>query len=186
MLKKIILSPFLFLESLVDRIIAVAGALLFAQFPQFFVQYLQRLGGHRDELERVVDLYLDAAKTSGETIESYIGLHLKSAIPEFVKTGKIMEQNFERFRDLGAALKELTTCGPWTKFFVFLKNIDLDIAGAALKNFVPGIPLSGEGFAYAALGLVFFMLVYYLLKKAVCILIKKVAGTKRIAAHGRG
>ena len=45
-MKKILLYPFRFMDGLVDRIVSLAGAIGLAQFPQFFAQYLQRLGGH--------------------------------------------------------------------------------------------------------------------------------------------
>ena len=38
-------------DSLIDRLLCVAGAVLCSQLPEFIQQYLQRLGGHLDEAD---------------------------------------------------------------------------------------------------------------------------------------
>ena len=43
-------------KSLVDGVAAAGGAAGFSQLPEFVQQYLQRLGGHRDEALRFVQL----------------------------------------------------------------------------------------------------------------------------------
>ena len=53
-MRRILAYPLRFLGSILDRIIAGLGAILLAQFPQYFGQYLQRLGGHLNELRHRV------------------------------------------------------------------------------------------------------------------------------------
>ena len=54
MILKILKPIFEFFESVLDRIISAAGALIFMQIPTFLVQYTQRLGGHVDELANLI------------------------------------------------------------------------------------------------------------------------------------
>ncbi len=61
----ILLAPVRFVDSLLDRICAVLGALAFAQFPQYCAQYIQRLGGHVDEAARNMEKYREIAKEVG-------------------------------------------------------------------------------------------------------------------------
>ena len=161
-------------ESVIDRIISTAGALIFFQIPSFLVQYQQRLGGHVDELARLINKYKSAAGDNGRTVEEYIGLHLQSNVKEFVSTGKIMTENMERYTDLSAALKSLSQSKGIVKFYSFLKDIDIDIFKAALKNFVPGISFNIDTLIYGAAGIVFFMTVYFVIKKSLLFIVKKI------------
>jgi len=163
-----------FFESLLDRAVSAAGAVVFMQIPAFLVQYKQRLGGHVDELALLIRKYKAAAADNSRTIDEYIGLHLQSDVKEFVSTGKIMSENLERFTDLSAALKSLSESKGIVKFFAFVKDIEFDIFKAALKNFVPGISFTFETLLYAAIGIIFFMSVYFVIKKSLQFIIHKV------------
>lgn len=163
-----------FFESLLDRIVSAIGAVVFMQIPAFLVQYQQRLGGHVDELALLIKKYNIAALDNSRTIEEYIGLHLQSNVKEFVSTGKIMSGNMERFTDLSAALKSLTESKGIVKIYAFLKDIEFDIFKAALKNYVPGISFSFETLFYASAGIIFFMTIYFLLKKSLQLIVHKV------------
>lgn len=179
MIRKIVLVPLRFLDYLLDRIIAVAGTVIFVQMPLFIVQYKQRLGGHVDELARVIIQYNEAAKESGKTIDMYIDMHIKSNVSDFVKTGEIIQRNIDRYADLSNALKELSTSIGFNKFIVFIKNIDFSIAKSTLINFTPGVPLSSEGAVYACIGLIIGIALYFFTKKAFYTLIKRVFDKKK-------
>ena len=69
-----LLKPLKFLESIIDRIVAVAGAIIFFQIPTFLVQYKQRLGGHVDELARLIKQYKSAAASNGKSVEDLTAL----------------------------------------------------------------------------------------------------------------
>jgi len=170
-----ILRPIgVFFESVFDRAVSVAGALIFIQVPAFIVQYQQRLGGHVDELALLIKRYKSAAADNGRTVEEYIGLHLQSDVKEFVSTGRIMTDNMERFTDLSAALKSLSGSKGFAKFFHFIKDIDFDIFKAALKNFVPGISFQLETLLYGAMGIIFFMTIYFVIKKSLLFIITRI------------
>ena len=173
MAAKFLLKPLSFLESVIDRIVSVIGALIFIQIPAFIVQYQQRLGGHVDELSRLVQQYKSAAANNGRTIEEFIKLHLNSGVNEFISTGKLMSENMERFSALSQALQNLSEASGIKKLFVFLKGIDFDIFAGAYKDFVPGISFSLDSILYCIVGIIFSMLVYLLIKKSLQFLIKK-------------
>jgi len=46
-------------EGLLDRLLCLVGAVVFAQAPEFFQQYLQRLGGRLDEARRQLEVFRD-------------------------------------------------------------------------------------------------------------------------------
>jgi hypothetical protein len=172
---KILLKPLKFLESVIDRIVAVVGAVIFFQIPTFLVQYQQRLGGHVDELVRLINQYkAAAAKKPGRTVEEYIGLHLNSGVDEFKSTGELMAENMERFTELSSALQNLSDSSGVKKFLVFLKSMNFDIFKETYKDFVPGISFNLDSILYCIAGIVFFMLLYLLIKKSLqFLLIKK-------------
>ena len=59
-------------EGLFDRLLCVAGAVLFSQVPEFMEQYLQRLGGHLDEARRQLEQLRDVAAQIRVTLEALI------------------------------------------------------------------------------------------------------------------
>jgi hypothetical protein len=166
--------PAKFFESLLDRVIAAAGAIIFIQIPSFLVQYQQRLGGHVDELSSLIRKYRVAAAQNGRTLEEYIGLHLQSEVKEFVSTGRIMTENLERLTGLSEALKSISESGGILKFFSFLKNFDIEIFRSALKNFVPGLTFSLDSLLYGAAGIIFFMTIYFVIKKSLLFIADKI------------
>ena len=175
-MNRLIRAPFIFFESLLDRIITVSGALIFAQMPAFIVQYQQRLGGHVDELKHLVDKFRLYATSNNRTLEEYISVHLESTVKEFASTGQLMNENLTRFNELTAAMKELADSSGLPKLFIFFKNIDMDIYRGTMKDFVPGITFSTDAMLYGLAGIVFFMLFYLLIKKTIATLISRVNG----------
>ena len=162
----IIPKPLKFLEAVIDRIAAVVGAIVFIQIPAFLVQYQQRLGGHVDELARLIKQFKSAAAKQGITVEKYIELHLNSGINEIKSTGELMTENMERFTDLSLALQNLSESSGVKKLFVFLKSMDFDIFKGTYKDFVPGISFSLDSILYCIVGIIFSMLLYLLIKKS--------------------
>jgi len=177
---KILLKPLNFFESIIDRIVAVIGGIIFFQIPAFIIQYKQRLGGHVDELSRLIAQYKSSAAKYGKTVEEYIALHLNSGVNEIVSTGEFMTENMKRFDELSLALKNLSESSGITKLFVFFKSMDLDILRGTYKDFVPGISFNLESIAYCIVGVIFSMLLYLLIKKSLQFLFMKNKNTKEI------
>ncbi|HOD16970.1 MAG TPA: DUF2937 family protein [Spirochaetota bacterium] len=176
--RKILMAPVRFLDSIADRICAVLGALALAQFPQYLVLYIQRLGGHVDEAARNMDKYREIAKELGKTMYQYSQHMLASKDPAVFKTGQKIALDLERYDSLAAALKELQEAPAFQKFFVFIKTIDLDIARATWDNFTFGLPLTWEAAGYAVAGIIIGMLLYFCVSRLIMLIVKKIAARR--------
>ena len=120
-------------KSLVDGMAAAAGAATFSQLPEFVQQYLQRLGGHRDEAIRFVQM-LKAQ-----------GMDASNAVFAAAQA---------RVAALTEASDALTRADALTQPVIFLRYFDTDIAGATLEIFRPAVPLTPAGLVYGGIGLV--------------------------------
>jgi hypothetical protein len=129
-------------KSIADGVAAVIGAALFSQLPEFVQQYLQRLGGHRDEAVRLL-LNL-RAQGSGES-------------------DALLASIEARARALTQALDALWSANNFVRPLVFFRTVDPEIARATLDAFRPAVPLSAESLVYAGLGLVVGILLLHLL-----------------------
>ncbi len=178
MIKKVLLFPFLLISSLAQRVLAVMGAVIFAQFPAFLTCYLQRLGGHVSELAIIIEKYRIAAQKTGKSIEEYINLHLSSSIPDFVETGKIMSSNVERYDHLNQALLAIQKSDIWFRPMEFLKHFNRELFSETCKDYVLSINLSMEAMIYALMGIVLTMIILALLKTFFLFLFKKIFGKK--------
>jgi hypothetical protein len=172
-IKQTILFPVKIMDGLLDRIVALVCALLFAQIPQFIAQYVQRLGGHVDELSRIVGQYTQAAAAVGKTLEQFVATHLTSTVTDFASTGKIMDENINRLKMLTRALGELNAASAYNKFIVFLRDLDIGIFKNTFQNFTPGVPVTAEAIVYALIGLVVGMLIYHAIRWVIVAFSKK-------------
>jgi len=127
------LGPVAFVGNVVSGTFAVAGAALGSQLPEFVQQYLQRLGGHRDEAAR----FLDALARAGMPADSPIRVAAE-----------------QRFHALDHALGEITLNTGFGRLVTFFETADWEIARAAGRAFRPAVPLTPEGLAFAGIGLV--------------------------------
>ncbi len=92
--------PIGFLDGIADRIFSIAGAVALSQFPQFYGQYMQRLGGHLNEARLMLQQYIDAASALNLSLEEYIREHLDSRSEIFISTGEIIQSLWERVQML--------------------------------------------------------------------------------------
>lgn len=174
--KDIAKLPLTFIDSIIDRGFALAGAVVMAQFPQFVAQYLQRLGGHVDEAGRNIESYRRTAEGVGKSLEMYVQHLTRSGDSVVASMGQKITDDLARYNGLVAALKELKEATPVSKFFIFIKNMNLDIVGGTLKDFTPGVPVTAEGLCYALAGMILGMALYWLVKKAIVALARRIAG----------
>jgi hypothetical protein len=121
------------LKSLVDGAAAAGGAAVFSQMPEFVNQYLQRLGGHRDEAFRFVQIL----KSQGAEVSNAV-LALAEA----------------RAASLAQSLDMITQAGELSRPVIFLRYMDLDIARATFDVFRPAVPLTPAGLIYGGIGLI--------------------------------
>jgi hypothetical protein len=129
------------IKSIVDGVAAVGGAALFSQLPEFAQQYLQRLGGHRDEALRFVEVL----RTHGADASNGM-----LAIAE------------ARAVHLSQALDAITGANDMTRPLAVLRYFDLNIANATLDMFRPAVPLTAPGLVYGGCGLIIGVLLLHL------------------------
>lgn len=147
-------------ESLVDRVLCVAGAVAFSQVPEFFQQYLQRLGGHLDEARLRVAQYEAVAKQSGITLRELIETTKAQPSEPVAKLGQVIADAETRVETLSAAETALREASLWERPFVFLANLDSDIASGTWAVFKPAVPVTLEGLVYACVGMVIALVIY--------------------------
>jgi len=141
------------LSRLVNGAAGLAGAGAFAQFPEFYQQYLQRLGGRLDQLALDLDRLLRDAVTLGRSLEAYLQELFASGTLAARQAAKRELERVDDAESLRAAYDALANAGPFERPFVFLRHFDPALAGDTASIFTPAIPTSLEGGLYAALGL---------------------------------
>jgi hypothetical protein len=126
--------------------------LALSQFPEYAQQYTQRLGGAVDELQHVTEEFDAAARAGGLTREQALTRYENSTDSFLSGRGTSMERTFVRYDMLKASLAEIQGADPWTRFKLLPEYFDTEIGGRTLDNFKPAVPITPEGFIYAAFG----------------------------------
>jgi hypothetical protein len=145
---------FRWISTLLDRIFAVLGALLFAQLPLFMVQYRHVLSGHVNELRTQVEFMRVAAKHSGKTLEQFINKFVSSPDSDFALQGQNMQLMVDRWHQLADSGKALDHASMIERPFVFFYHVNYDLIKETAHGFVFGIPFTIEGAFYALLGII--------------------------------
>jgi len=148
-------------EKLIDRILCVAGAVLFSQAPEFMQQYLQRLGGHLAEARRQLAQFEDVARQAGRTLQELVAQYATNADPTVVGMGRLMGDTEKRVSALSASEAALRDASVWERPFVFLRHLDGEIANGTAGVFKPAVPTTIEGLLYALIGVVVILAIYH-------------------------
>jgi Protein of unknown function (DUF2937) len=154
------------IEWILDRVSAVIGAFIGSQIPEFMQQYTQRLAGHVDELQRLVNQMRQVASYSNKTLEQYIHKFISSTDPDFARQGEFMQGMLSRWEELKQTLVHLTYSSAWIRPYIFLKELQYDIAHSTFVSFHPGINLSMEGIFYAGAGIVIGWTFYRMMSRS--------------------
>lgn len=149
-------------DSITDRILCVAGAVLLSQGPEFMQQYLQRLGGHLDEARRQLATFQKAADQTGLTLDRFISQTAANVDPAVAKLGGVMTDAVERVSSLQSAHDALLQAALWERPFVFLRHLDPAIARATAGIYQPAVPTTAEGLVYALAGMLLMLGIYHL------------------------
>lgn len=128
-------------------------AALFSQWPLYMQEYQQRLSGHVDELRYQLDALQKIAHQSDKTLQEYIAKFITSGDSDFAKQGAFIKAMQHRYTKLSDALHQLQDATVFSKPFLFLNHLDLEVGRAALYNFTPGLLLTLEGLCYIAAGM---------------------------------
>ncbi len=149
-------------EKLLDRVLCVLGAVGLSQAPEFFQQYLQRLGGHLDEARRQLASYEMVARQSGITLQQLIDTTKAQAAEPVAKLGGVIADTQARVESLAATETALREASVWERPFVFLSHLDAGIAARTWEVFKPAVPVTVEGFVYAGAGMLLALGLYQL------------------------
>jgi hypothetical protein len=139
---------------LADGIAAVAGAAVLSQFPEFFQQYIQRLGGRLDQALVQRDRLLAAAGEHALSADQYVRRLLVNADPVVRSEGRIASAALADAERLRIAHDALSGASPLQRLLDLARNLDPELARATLDSFVPAVPLTPEALAYAGVGMV--------------------------------
>lgn len=148
-------------EKLLDRLLCVVGAVLFAQAPEFMQQYLQRLGGRLDEARRQLEQLNDVAVRSGLTLDQLVADTSASSDPAVVGLGGVVRAASGRVEALAAADAAIRHASLFARPWVFLRHFDPSIARATLAIFRPAVPTTLEGLLYAFVGMAVLLAAYH-------------------------
>lgn len=150
-------------SGLLDRLLCVLGAVSFSQGPEFIQQYLQRLGGHVDEARRQVSQYEQVAGQSGLSLDQFIAQTNANQDAAVAKLGTVMSDANTRLQHLEATQNAIAQSSLFERPFVFLRNVDTEIAQSTWAIFKPAVPTTAEGLAYAIIGMLLLLGVYHAL-----------------------
>jgi hypothetical protein len=149
------------LEKFLDRTLGAAGAVACAQLPEFMQQYLQRLGGHLDEARRQLAAFARVAREAGLSLPDYIARLSGNPDAVVAKTGGVIRDLAARVDELAAAEKALREASAWARPWVFLRQLDTEIASGTWGVFRPAVPTTWEGLVYAAVGVALALAIYH-------------------------
>jgi hypothetical protein len=130
----------------------IALGLTASQFPEYAQQYTQRLGGHVDELKAITEKFDRDATAEGLSRDEAFARYDATSDGFIQGQGLSMEQTFVRYEDLRSKLADIQDAGPIDRLRYLPDYLDSEIGQRTLQNFVPAVPVTIEGFVYAAIG----------------------------------
>jgi hypothetical protein len=146
------------------RAFAALGALILglalSQFPEYAQQYAQRLGGAVDELRVITSDFDAAASGAGLTRVEALDRYAHSPDTFLAGRGTSMTDTFARYAQLSAALQEIRGADALQRLQLLPVYFDSDVGRRTLDDFKPAVPVTAEGFLYAAAGLVLGYLLF--------------------------
>jgi hypothetical protein len=158
-----------FLGHLLDRLLVVIGAFLGSQIPEYMNQYTYRLSGHVEELNRMIENLTALAKFSNKSLDQYIHKFLIQTDSDFSRQGEFMQGVVTRWHELTHIFNLLQESSVWSRPYIFVTQLNYDIAKATLYSFQPGITFNLEELCYTGIGLFIGYLMYQVLKKILLI-----------------
>ncbi len=103
---------------------------------------------------------------SGKSINEYLLKFKNSIDPDLHFQAEMMQNMLTRYQEHSQAMLALTEASPFSRPFVFLKYVNLEIFKGTLAHFQPGLMFNWEGLIYAVVGMGLGFFCFYLLKTA--------------------
>ncbi len=144
---------------LLNGLASLFGAGAFAQFPAFYQQYLQRLGGRLDQTRDDLQRLMADAQTLGRSIEAYIAELQNAGTSAAAHAAKRELERLGRADEFETAYGALLQATPLERPLVFAKHWDPAIARDTFKGYEPALPATAEGLCYALAGAFVAMLI---------------------------
>lgn len=130
----------------------LVGATLLSQFPEYFQQYVQRLGGRLDEVTAQVTALDRRAAEAGKPTADYIrGLQLHRDA-DVRREGTELRALVQRRVTLADSYQVLTHTDRWWRAGSFAEHFDWDVAASTLTAYQPGVPVTAESAVYSGAG----------------------------------
>jgi hypothetical protein len=131
---------------------AALGGITSSQLPEFAQQYRQRLGGALEELRQVVTAFEADAARSDLTREEALETYGRVGEPFLRDQGVTTRSTIERYEDLAEQRARFELASPMMRPVVMLTDPDERVVRGAWADYEPAVPVSTEGFVWAALG----------------------------------
>lgn len=172
------------ISGLCDRLCAIAGAFCGSQVPPFLNQYQHRLGGHVDELSRLVEQLEAMVRASGLSLHSYFDKLMASGDRTVAMQGEFFRGLYARWDHLSHSLDALQRGGWWERPYIFLRDFEPEIAQRTWGSFQPAVALTMEGVCFALLGVAAGMGAFYCFSFGVRLLLRCAAWSVRMVSGG--
>ena len=147
------------MKRIITAIAATLAAVLFAQAPEFSVQYQQRLGGALGELDPIVANFERDARRSDLTRQEALLVYGQSHEQFLRDRGKSMAEVFDRFEHLSRHHLRLDQASPLIRPVIVLADHDRKLFWDTQGAYVPAVPLDATGAVYAVLGFALGLLI---------------------------
>ena len=133
-------------------LIGLTGAILMSQFPAFHQQYLQRLGGHVNELRLSVSSLDERAANADLDRYAYVRRLIDNADPVVSAEGDALMDMVARYIELSASLKRLSSLPGYAVAGAMVIEVDREIGIATMEEFEPSVTLNLLGIGHALVG----------------------------------
>ena len=131
---------------------AALGGIASSQLPEFAQQYRQRLGGALEELRQVVTAFEADAARSDLTREEALQTYGRAGEPFLRDQGATTRSTIARYEDLAEQRARFELASPVMRPVVMLTDPDETVVRGAWTDYEPAVPVTTEGFIWAALG----------------------------------
>ena len=137
------------LDSLIAALLAAMVGIALSQALAFSQQYLQRIGGHRDEAERALQR-IEEAVPGGAAVD--------------ISRRKLAASARANHDDLANDYDAIREASPWSRPIVVLSRLDRDIGSRVLDDFQPAVPIDSASLTYGVGGMLVAVVVYDMIK----------------------
>ncbi len=150
---------------MLDRLLTVAiggtGALAATQFPAYYLQYKQRLGGFASKAQDNAQSHLDNAAAKGVDIQTY-ATQLKDA--GFTEQATTVLQQVASAENLNQQYSLVSEAAWFEQPVILARVFSSRIGQDAWQDMSWALPLNASGFVYAFFGALIALLVWSLVQ----------------------